>query len=76
MKAAEFFMERVAAAGTEGERLKIIREIQVDALTGVSNLAFQGHEFSFAMSIGLAAEALEALGDRPTPVRPPAAPVV
>jgi len=69
MKAAEFFMDRFVTAKTEGERLKVIRDIQVDALKGVRNLAFGDREFAFAMSIGSAAEAIEALGEHPTPVR-------
>lgn len=69
MKAAEFFVDRLASAKTEGERLKLIREIQVDALKGVRDLAFDDHEHVFAMSIGSAAEAIEALGENPTPVR-------
>jgi hypothetical protein len=74
MKAAEYFVEKIAAVQTEAARLQIIREIQVDALNSMAQFSFTSEEHRMAMALSSAADALEALGDRPTPVKPNPAP--
>lgn len=72
MKAAEFWTDRIKKAVTENDEcglLEAVRAIQVDALKAARDFAFEERGHFLALQLGQAAEALEAQGGSPTPVK-------